>query len=105
MGTGKPIVVSPLHDWVLLRKFEQDVTEGGIIIPDSAQESLPVHATVVAVGPGHFNFGKLIEPRVSVGDKVWLHPKAEAITMPVNGETLAMVPYSGILGVVHVEGN
>ena len=42
----------PLHDRVMVkREDEEDVTKGGIIIPDTAKEK-PLKGTVVAVGPG-----------------------------------------------------
>ena len=40
----------PLHDRVMVkREDEEDVSKGGIIIPDTAKEK-PMHAKVVAVG-------------------------------------------------------
>ena len=43
----------PLHDRVMVkRENEEDVTKGGIIIPDTAKEK-PMHAKIVAVGSGH----------------------------------------------------
>ena len=42
----------PLHDRVMVkREDEEDVSKGGIIIPDTAKEK-PMHAKVVAVGSG-----------------------------------------------------
>jgi chaperonin GroES len=42
----------PLHDRVLIFKFDCEAkTAGGIIIPDSAKEK-PQEGEVVAVGPG-----------------------------------------------------
>ena len=41
----------PLHDRVMVKEDEEDVSKGGIIIPDTAKEK-PMHAKVVAVGSG-----------------------------------------------------
>ena len=42
----------PLHDRVLVRRVDSDeVTAGGIIIPDTAKEK-PMEGEVVATGPG-----------------------------------------------------
>lgn len=54
---------------VVLRAKADSKTPGGILIPDSAKERLN-RGTVLAVGPGRFQDGKLIEPRLSKGDKV-----------------------------------
>ena len=44
--------IRPLHDRVLVKRLEEEqVSRGGIIIPDSAKEK-PVKGKVVAVGAG-----------------------------------------------------
>jgi chaperonin GroES len=44
--------LKPLGDRVLVKRLEQEeVTKGGIIIPDSAKEK-PMKGEVIAVGPG-----------------------------------------------------
>jgi len=61
----------PLADRVLLKRLEQEeVTKGGIIIPDSAKEK-PIRGEVVAVGPGKTNDeGVTIPVGVKKGQKV-----------------------------------
>ena len=44
----------PLHDRVVVRRVERRRAQGGIIIPDTAQEK-PQQGEVVAVGPGARN--------------------------------------------------
>lgn len=41
----------PLHDRVLVKPVKEDVSKGGIVIPDNAKEK-PSRGTVEAVGPG-----------------------------------------------------
>jgi len=44
--------LKPLGDRVLVKRLEQEeVTKGGIIIPDSAKEK-PMKGEIIAVGPG-----------------------------------------------------
>ncbi len=44
--------VTPLHDRVLVRPAQpEEVTTGGIIIPDTAKEK-PMQGKVLAIGPG-----------------------------------------------------
>ena len=63
--------IQPLHDRVLLKRFEeQEVKKGGIIIPDTAKEK-PQEAEVIAVGKGRMNDeGKVIALEVKSGDRV-----------------------------------
>lgn len=60
----------PLGDKVVLQYQEiEEKTQSGIILPDSAKEK-PQIAVVIAVGPGKYENGKLLEMRVKEGDKV-----------------------------------
>jgi chaperonin GroES len=63
--------LKPLDDRVLVEPFEaDDVTAGGIVLPDAAKEK-PQRGTVVAVGPGHLNDEGGRDPlAVAVGDVV-----------------------------------
>ena len=63
--------LEPLGDRIVLRPLaREEVTKGGIIIPDTAKEK-PQDGEVVAVGPGRVtDEGKRIPLEVRVGDKV-----------------------------------
>lgn len=63
--------IRPLADRVVLKRVkEEEVTKGGIIIPDSAKEK-PIEAEVVAVGAGKaLKDGKVRPLEVKVGDRV-----------------------------------
>jgi len=63
--------LKPLHDRVLVKRLEEEeVTKGGIIIPDTAKEK-PIKGEVVAAGPGKTgDDGKNIAMTVKTGDKV-----------------------------------
>ena len=62
--------IKPLADMVLLKAVEkEEVTQGGIIIPDSAKEK-PMMATVMAVGPGGMVDGKEVTMYLKEGDTV-----------------------------------
>ena len=41
----------PLHDRVLIERIEEEITSGGIVIPDNAKEK-PSRGKVIAVGKG-----------------------------------------------------
>jgi chaperonin GroES len=61
----------PLHDRVVLKRFEEkEVVKGGIIIPDTAKEK-PMEGEVISVGPGKMmEDGKRSPLDVKPGDRV-----------------------------------
>lgn len=63
--------MKPLHDRILVKRFEGEKTlEGGIIIPDSAREK-PQEGTVIAVGAGKLSeSGERLPLEVKAGDKI-----------------------------------
>ena len=65
------VKLEPLGDRIVVKPLaREEVTKGGIIIPDTAKEK-PQEGEVVAVGPGRVtDSGKRIAMEVAVGDKV-----------------------------------
>ena len=63
--------IQPMSDRVVIRATKQEeMTKGGIVLPDTAQER-PQEGEVVAVGPGRYlNNGQRLEMEIKVGDKV-----------------------------------
>jgi len=61
----------PLHDRVIVKRLEEEEkTEGGIIIPDTAKEK-PMQGKVTAVGNGKvLQDGKKVPLEVKEGDRV-----------------------------------
>jgi chaperonin GroES len=48
--------LKPLNDYLLVEPLKEDeVTKGGIVIPETAREERPIKGKVVAVGPGKLN--------------------------------------------------
>jgi len=90
----------PLHDRVVVRRFEEDErTRGGIIIPDTAKEK-PQEGEIIAVGPGgRDENGKLTPIDVKTGDKV-LFGKWSGTEVKIDGEELLIMKESDIMGVV-----
>lgn len=92
--------VRPLHDRVLVRRFdEEDKSKGGIIIPDTAKEK-PVLGEVVAVGLGRVtDDGKVRPLDVKKGDKI-LFGKYSGTEIKISGDEFLMMREEDILGVV-----
>ncbi|SDX15242.1 chaperonin GroES [Albimonas donghaensis] len=91
---------TPLHDRVLVRRIEsEDVTKGGLIIPDSAKEK-PQEGEIVAVGEGaRKDSGELIAPAVKAGDRV-LFGKWSGTEVKLDGKDLLIMKESDILGIL-----
>ncbi len=69
-GGGK-LNIQPLGDRVVVEREEaQDVTAGGIVLPDSAKDK-PARGKIVSVGDGRLlDDGSRSTPQVQVGDCV-----------------------------------
>jgi chaperonin GroES len=90
----------PLHDRVAIRRLEgEDMSKGGIIIPDSAKEK-PQQGEVVAVGSGgRDEAGKLIPVDLRVGDVV-LFGKWSGTEVKIDGTEYLIMKESDIMGVL-----
>lgn len=76
----------PLHDRVVVKRVEADnITPGGIIIPETAKEK-PVEGIVIAVGEGRRNTDGTVTPlTVKEGDRV-LYGRYAGTEIKVEGE-------------------
>ena len=90
----------PLHDRVVVKRFEEDAkTAGGIIIPDTVKEK-PMQGEVVAAGPGaRDDAGKVIPLDLKAGDRV-LFGKWSGTEVKIDGEDLLIMKESDIFGVI-----
>ncbi len=93
--------VRPLHDRILVRRTaENDVTAGGIIIPDSAKEK-PQRGEIVATGNGrHLEDGKTLPLEVKVGDRI-LFSKYAGTELKLDGEEFLMMREEDVLGILN----
>ncbi len=92
--------IRPLQDRVIVKRIaEEEKTEGGIIIPDTAKEK-PQEGKVIAVGKGKVNDdGKLIPLQVRAGDKI-LFGKYSGSEIKIDGEEHLIMREEDILGVI-----
>jgi chaperonin GroES len=90
----------PLHDRVVVRRIDADQkTQGGIIIPDTAQEK-PQQGEVVSVGSGARNErGELIPMELKAGDRV-LFGKWSGTEVKIEGEDFLIMKESDVMGVL-----
>ena len=92
--------LKPLGDRVLVKRLEQEeVTKGGIIIPDSAKEK-PQQGKVVAAGPGKADKdGKRTPLQVSAGDRI-LFSKYAGSEIKIDGVEHIIMREDDILGIL-----
>ena len=92
--------IRPLQDRILVKRVEEEEkTQGGIIIPDTAKEK-PQQGIVVAAGPGKAgDDGKIRPLDVKKGDKV-LFGKYSGTEVNVDGEEHLIIREEDILGIV-----
>lgn len=88
---GSRVVIEPLES--------EDVTAGGIVLPDTAKEK-PQRGKVLSVGPGdRDDDGKRIAMDVNVGDTV-LFAKYAGTEIKVDGKKLLIMRESDLLAIV-----
>ncbi|MGC8780355.1 MAG: co-chaperone GroES [Anaerolineae bacterium] len=92
--------IKPLADRVVVEPIEQEeVTAGGIILPETAKEK-PQQGKVLAAGPGRLDEkGQRVEMEVKVGDKV-LYAKYSGTEIKLDGKKLLILRESDILAVL-----
>jgi chaperonin GroES len=92
--------LKPLHDRIVVEPAKaEEMTAGGIILPDSAKEK-PQRGTVLAVGPGKtLDSGEKAEIDVKAGEVV-LYGKYSGTEVTVGGTDYVILRADDVLGVV-----
>lgn len=93
--------VRPLHDRILVKRTaENDVTAGGIIIPDSAKEK-PHRGEIVAAGNGRIlEDGTVLPLEVKIGDSI-LFGKFAGTELKLEDQEYIMMREDDVLGVLN----
>ena len=92
--------VNPFHARVVVERVEQeDRTQGGIIIPYTAQEK-PMEGKVISVGGGARNEnGHVVALDVKKGDRI-LFGKWSGTEVKIDGKELLIMKESDIMGII-----
>ncbi len=92
--------IRPLQDRILVKRIEEEeVSSGGIIIPDTAKEK-PQEGKVIAVGKGKVSEDGKVQPLdVKKGDKV-LFSKYAGTEVNVEGDEHLIIREDDVLGVL-----
>ena len=94
------MAVKPLDDRVLVKQSEaEEVSAGGIVLPDTAKEK-PQRGKVVAAGPGKLlDSGKRGQMGLKKGDEVF-YAKYAGTEVKIDGETYVILRESDVLAVL-----
>jgi chaperonin GroES len=89
--------IVPLGDRVVIKPTpKEDVSKGGIVLPDTAKEK-PQEGKIIAVGPGRLTEdGKRIAMEVKKGDKV-IYSKYAGTEFKLGDEELVIMREGDIL--------
>jgi chaperonin GroES len=92
--------IRPLRDRIIVKRLEEEeMTRGGIIIPDSAKEK-PIEGKVIAIGDGKVKEdGTKVPLELKVGEKV-LFAKYGGTEVKMDGEDYLMMREDEILAVI-----
>jgi len=92
--------IRPLHDRVVVQRIEEDdKTEGGLYIPETAKEK-PIQGKVIAVGEGKtLDNGEKRPMSVKEGDTV-VFAKYAGTEVSVGGEDVLVMREDDIMGIV-----
>jgi chaperonin GroES len=92
--------VKPLNDKVLVKRLEaEEVTRGGIVLPDTAKEK-PREGKILAIGDGKLlETGKRAPFQVKVGDRV-LFSSYSGTEIKIEGEEFLILSEDDVLAVI-----
>jgi len=94
------MAVKPLDDRVLVKQCDaEEVTAGGIVLPDSAQEK-PQRGIVTAVGPGKvLDSGERAKPCLKKGDEIF-YAKYSGSEVKIDDEDYVILRESDVLAIL-----
>ncbi len=94
------MAVKPLADKILVKRLEaEEVTKGGIVLPDSAKEK-PKEGRVVEVGPGKvMDDGNRSTMQIRKGDRI-LFTSYAGTEIKVDGEEFLIMSEDDVLAIV-----
>ncbi len=92
--------IKPLGDKLLVKRLEaQEITKGGIVLPDSAKEK-PKEGKVISAGPGKvLDDGTRGTLQVKAGDRI-LFTSYAGTEIKVDGEEFLVMSEDDVLAVV-----
>jgi chaperonin GroES len=96
--------LKPVNDKIVVKpneKNDEEVTESGIILPDTVQDGALVEGEVVAIGDGMYSAnGTLIPVVVDVGNTILYNKNAHKSEHTIDGETYILMSVNEVMSIV-----
>tara|TARA_X000001382_G_scaffold97252_1_gene71619 strand:+ start:208 stop:513 length:306 start_codon:yes stop_codon:yes gene_type:complete len=96
--------LKPVNDKIVvkpIKKEDDHITEGGIILPDTAQNGTLIEGKVVAVGEGMYSAnGTLIPVVVDEGDTILYNKNAQKAEHRIDGEDYILMSINEVMSIV-----
>ena len=96
--------LKPVNDKIVvkpIKKEDDHITEGGIILPDTAQNGTLIEGKVVAVGEGMYSAnGTLIPVVVDEGDTILYNKNAQKAEHRIDGEDYILMSINEVMPIV-----
>ena len=95
--------LKPVNDKIVVKtnSKEEEVTEGGILLPDTVDQGKLMEGEVMAVGKGMYSAnGTLIPVVVEIGDTILYNKHAQTQEYKLNGEDVIIMSQNEVLSIV-----
>ena len=97
--------MKPVNDKIVVKPkqtTDDNITEGGIILPDTIQDGMLLEGEVVAAGHGMYSAnGNLIPLVVNVGDKILYNKHAQTQEYKLNDEDVVLMSQNEVLSILY----
>jgi chaperonin GroES len=96
--------LKPVNDKIVVKPNEEkqdNITDGGIILPDTVQDGTLIEGKVVAIGEGMYSAsGTLIPVVVDVGDTILYNKNAMKAEHKIDGEDYILMSVNEVMSIV-----
>jgi|TARA_B100000073_G_C23257492_1_gene380987 co-chaperonin GroES (HSP10) len=96
--------LKPVNDKIVvkpMKKEDDHITEGGIILPDTAQNGVLIEGTVIAASDGMYSAtGTMIPLVVSEGDTILYNKNAQKTEHRIDGEEYILMSVNEVMSIV-----
>ena len=96
--------LKPVNDKIVVKpneKNNEEMTESGIILPDTVQDGSLIEGEVVAVGEGMYSMsGTLIPVVVDVGNTILYNKNAHKSEHTIDGENYILMSVNEVMSIV-----
>ena len=95
--------LKPVNDKIVVKPNEnkEEMTAGGIILPDTVQDGTLIEGTVVAASDGMYSAtGTMIPLVVSEGDTILYNKNAQKAEHKIDGEDYILMSVNEVMSIV-----